>query len=326
MNQSQAHQYPSPRRQATAETGAPGALAPQPANPAARAASTSALASGSAPDPASNSASAVLPSLTHDELHMSGLSPQRLHMSPQHYTPQIKLEQPPPANAQSQPSYQHQPSNSVPNVLQPGGLTARPPALSANTAPALPTVSGSRPPSHDPHQQQYQLHNRPSQELQQPTRLSLNMSHTYSRSSPAGSYDTPSGYHAYTPTTPGGSNSGTSQFMSPADVSKYQQAGQRHISNTPLGLADIRPRADSSMSDGPGTLGYDLAHAQAGTSNYLAPWPIYAFDWCKWRPQANSAGKVAVGSYLEDGHNFVSRHARREAINIVMLTAARSKS
>ena len=61
------------------------------------------------------------------------------------------------------------------------------------------------------------------------------------------------------------------------------------------------------MSEGaPGSLGYDLANAQAGTSNYMAQWPMYAFDWCKWRPQGNGAGKLAIGSYLEDGHNYVS--------------------
>lgn len=74
--------------------------------------------------------------------------------------------------------------------------------------------------------------------------------------------------------------------------------------NTPLGLADIRPRADSSLSDGlPGN--YELSTPQPGTSNYLAPWALYAFDWCKWPSQGNSAGKLAIGSYLEDGHNFV---------------------
>jgi WD repeat-containing protein 68 len=135
------------------------------------------------------------------------------------------------------------------------------------------------------------------------------MSHTYSRSSPAANYDTPassSSYHAYTPTTPSGSSS---QFISPQDAAKYNAPGsQRTFSNTPLGLADIRPRADSSMSDGaPGTLGYELANTQPGPSNYLAPWPIYAFDWCKWSPRGNGAGKVAIGSYLEDGHNFVSQ-------------------
>lgn len=222
-----------------------------------------------------------------DELHMSGMSPQS-QMASRDYAPQIKLEPSP-----------------VPNVLQPGGMS-RPP-LSANNSmsgsipgsiPGSGSGSASASASSAQHQQGYQS----------PPKPVLNMSHTYSRSSPAANYDTPassSSYHAYTPTTPSGSSS---QFISPQD-GKYNAPGsQRTFSNTPLGLADIRPRADSSMSDGaPGTLGYEVANTQPGPSNYLAPWPIYAFDWCKWTPRGNGAGKVAVGSYLEDGHNFVSQ-------------------
>ncbi|KAK0757814.1 hypothetical protein N5P37_009830 [Trichoderma harzianum] len=219
-----------------------------------------------------------------DELHMSGMSPPS-QMASRDYAPQIKLEPSP-----------------VPNVLQPGGMS-RPP-LSANNS-----MSGSVPgsilgsgsalasaSSSAQHQQGYQS----------PPKPVLNMSHTYSRSSPAANYDTPassSSYHAYTPTTPSGSSS---QFISPQDAKYNAPGSQRTFSNTPLGLADIRPRADSSMSDGaPGTLGYEVANTQPGPSNYLAPWPIYAFDWCKWTPRGNGAGKVAVGSYLEDGHNFI---------------------
>lgn len=81
---------------------------------------------------------------------------------------------------------------------------------------------------------------------------------------------------------------------------------QRNVSNAPLGLADIRPRADSSLSDGiPGSGAYDIANSQPAASNYLAPWALYAFDWCKYPPQGNGAGKLAIGSYLEDGHNFI---------------------
>lgn len=41
-------------------------------------------------------------------------------------------------------------------------------------------------------------------------------------------------------------------------------------------------------------------------SNYLAPWPIFAVDWCKWPPKTNvSQGKIAIGSYLEDNHNYI---------------------
>ncbi|EAQ83056.1 hypothetical protein CHGG_10874 [Chaetomium globosum CBS 148.51] len=185
----------------------------------------------------------------------------------------------------------YQGSAPVPNVLQPGGSGPRPPTLPSNAAPTLPSMQ----------QQDYQSH----QNQTQPKHNSLSLSHSYSRSSPSAHYEAGgTGYHPYTPTTPGGTAAST-QYMSPTDP-KYNPAGSRNISNTPLGLADIRPRADSSLSDGlPGTPGYELASTQSRTSNYMAPWALYAFDWCKWAPQANSAGKLAIGSYLEDGHNFI---------------------
>ncbi|KAK3347975.1 WD40-repeat-containing domain protein [Neurospora tetraspora] len=217
-----------------------------------------------------------------DELHMSG-HPAHLS-SPREYSssgaPHIKLEQMPssPPNMQS-----YQSAGAVPNVLQPGGMSSRPPVMQSNTAPTLPTMQQSA---------DYK-------------------SHSYERSSPAtlasNSYDGGnSPYAAYNPTPPGGSSS--SQYMSPASTNKYATASSsRNVSNTPLGLSDIRPRADSTLSDGmlPGSQAYELANPQSRTSNYMAPWATYAFDWCKWRPSANSAGKLAIGSYLEDGHNYI---------------------
>jgi DDB1- and CUL4-associated factor 7 len=217
-----------------------------------------------------------------DELHMSGLSqhqPQHGQLPPREYPSSstqgshVKLE-----HGHANPSYQSVSSSSVPNVLQPG--------LHAGTM--------------NPQQPQDYPPQRPG----------LNLAHNYPRSSPAAGYDGgSSSYAAYTPTTPsgsGGGGAGPSQFGPPSE-SKYAASTQRTVSNTPLGLADIRPRADSSMSDGvPGTMAYELANMQPTLSNYLAPWALFAFDWCKWQPGGNSAGKVAIGSYLEDGHNFVS--------------------
>lgn len=231
----------------------------------------------------------------HDELHISGGGAQ----GAREYG---KLE---PASAQPGGSpYHHQqsPSN-VPNVLQPaGGLSSgsRPSATSANTAPQMPTMSGG-----------YQHQSMSPNEYTSPSKPpQLSMSHSYSRSSPATGYDGSGsgGYSPYAPTTPGGSSiAGPSQYMSPPDPKHGTPGSQRNISNAPLGLADIRPRADSSLSDGQqGTAGYELANVQASASNYVAPWALYAFDWCKWAPQGKGAGKVAIGSYLEDGHNFVS--------------------
>ncbi|KAJ3568773.1 hypothetical protein NPX13_g6304 [Xylaria arbuscula] len=233
-----------------------------------------------------------------DELHIPsnpmnhGAASQ---MSPRDFTtapgPQIKLDQPP-----SQPShpsqYQSGSSSAVPGVLQPG----RHSGMGTNPGPPLSSMSGS-------------MQQSPSEYASPSKPPSLSMSHTYTRSSPADPYETstPSSYTPYTPTTPGGSAlPGQSQYMSPNDPKYTTPGSHRSISNTPLGLADIRPRADSSLSDSqPGTMGYELANSQPSTSNYLAPWALYAFDWCKWKPHGKGAGKVAVGSYLEDGHNFI---------------------
>ncbi|KAI0204347.1 WD40 repeat-like protein [Astrocystis sublimbata] len=232
-----------------------------------------------------------------DELHI----PQIAQMSPRDFTtapgPHIGLDQQSPAAPAPSSSSS---SSAVPNSLQPG----RPPIATNNTAPTLSSMSGA-------------AHHSPS-EYSSPSKKppSLSMSHTYSRASPADPYDTtlapapaPSTYTPYTPTTPSGAGmAGQSQYITSPQEGRYNAPGsQRNISNTPLGLADIRPRADSSLSDSqqPGTMGYELANPQPSTSNYLAPWALYAFDWCKWAPQGKGAGKVAIGSYLEDGHNFI---------------------
>lgn len=81
------------------------------------------------------------------------------------------------------------------------------------------------------------------------------------------------------------------------------------MSYSPLALADIRPRADSSLDDAfGGASGFNGSPEKLPTnSNYLAPWAAYAFDWCKWPVHGgNNAGKIAIGSYLEDPHNYVS--------------------
>ena len=77
---------------------------------------------------------------------------------------------------------------------------------------------------------------------------------------------------------------------------------------SPLGLSDIRANAGGDFGGdftGPNAV-YDVSPVQTN-SNYLAPWATYAFDWCKWPVSGGSGcGKMALGSYLEDPHNFVS--------------------
>lgn len=220
-----------------------------------------------------------------DELHLTSnttnMASQRGALSPRDYTPggpRISLEQATPETSQ------YQNAGQLPGSLQPG----RPGPLSTNTAPTMPTLPQTM------SQEQYSNPSRSS---------ALGLTHSYTRSSPAAGFEP--GYAPFTPTTPSGDQG---HFASPTNQKYTPQNTQRTVSNTPLGLADIRPRADSGLSDNPpgaNPYSYDGANAVPTNSNYLAPWAIYAFDWCKWPAQNHDAGKVAVGSYLEDGHNFI---------------------
>ncbi|KAG0645605.1 putative WD repeat-containing [Hyphodiscus hymeniophilus] len=249
-------------------------------------ASSSSSSSGAAAGTMNQAQQFETPRRRHpDELHMppsSNMASQRGAISPRDYgpagSPRISLEQATPEASQ------YQAAGQLPGSLQPG----RPAPMSANTAPTVPTIPQT--------QEQYST----------PTRSStLSLSHNYTRSSPAAGFDG-QGYPPFSATTLSGTDHG--QFSSPTNQKYTPQNAQRNVSNTPLGLADIRPRADSGLSDalpGANPYSYDGANAVPTNSNYLAPWAIYAFDWCKWPAQSHDAGKVAVGSYLEDGHNFI---------------------
>lgn len=178
-------------------------------------------------------------------------------------------------------------SNPVPGALQPGQASRPVPIGSSNTAPTLPTL-----PQITTQMQQPPLSARP------PT---LTHTHSYSRSSP-GVMDQPK-YKPFSNTPE------QSKYVSPT-ANYMPQTPQAPPSYSPLGLADIRPRADTILSDttfSPNTAQDNDVSQYPSSSDYIAPWPIYAVDWCKWPPRSNSlsCGKVAIGSYLEDTHNYV---------------------
>lgn len=229
--------------------------------------------------------------------------PQAMYSSSDNYSaPNIQLQQATPGSAHSQYGG---PSQAIPNALQPAAGAAqqqRPGPSSAYTAPVVPTQTQIA-----SNAQQYTLPTR-SNTIHQ-SQPSPHSSHTYSRSSPAGlgpdqkyipfsntpeqtKYAANTPAQKYYPTTPSGA-----------------------ASQSPLELNDIRPRANSTMNqEGQSSHNHAQIHEQnkvPSNSNYLAPWSIYAYDWCKWNVQGgNSAGKMAVGSYLEDNHNFVSHSTR----------------
>lgn len=77
--------------------------------------------------------------------------------------------------------------------------------------------------------------------------------------------------------------------------------------NVFFGFVDIWFCVDLSFFDGIfGIIFYEYVNIQLCISNYMVLWVFYVFDWCKWVFQGNSVGKVVIGSYLEDGYNYVS--------------------
>ena len=180
-----------------------------------------------------------------------------------------------------------QQGSSFPNLQSVSARSAPSSAYSASTAPAVPQISTSF--------HQYDSTPRPS---------TMSSSHSYSRSSPAANVD-----HKYTPFP----NTPESSRYSSVSTSKHfiPQTPTGAPSQSPLALTDIRPpRTELHMGD-------DLASPSAAflnepsiaqtTSCYHAPWAVYAYDWCNW-PIGDSSGmgKMAICSYLEDPHNFVS--------------------
>ncbi|KAF2172091.1 hypothetical protein M409DRAFT_49840 [Zasmidium cellare ATCC 36951] len=182
--------------------------------------------------------------------------------------------------------------NALPGALQPAGGASRPVTSSTFTAPAtVPTM------------QQQPLQTNASQyaqaQTQPPSRT--NTLHSHSRSSPGGL----DGAQRYIPFNQTPTQTPTASNPKAYNISNAQtpSAGPSH---SPLNLTDIRSRAISDANEGPqGTAFFSYSDSPTN-SNYLAPFPTYAYDWCKWPVMGGSgAGKMAVGSYLEDPHNFI---------------------
>ncbi|CAE7205947.1 hypothetical protein CFE70_008765 [Pyrenophora teres f. teres 0-1] len=234
----------------------------------------------------------------------SSASAQPMYNPPDNYrsAPNISVDHGTPQNSQYG-------APAVPGSLQPAGGSGqaqqqqqqqRPGPSTAYTAPVVPTQTHIA-----SNAQQYTLPTR-SNTISQPQH-SPHSSHSYSRSSPAG-LGPDQKYIPFSNTPP----EQQPKYAAGTPAQKYYPTTPSGAaSQSPLGLADIRPRANSTMDHegGMGVHGTNMVSDQIkvpSNSNYLAPWSIYAYDWCKWSvPGGNSAGKMAVGSYLEDNHNFI---------------------
>ncbi|KAI9664412.1 MAG: hypothetical protein M1829_005805 [Trizodia sp. TS-e1964] len=243
--------------------------------------------------------------------HSQALNSQQAYHSPQEYpSAGSQSANLPPMPAQSSQFPGPNLASGLPGSLQPG--RPGPPALSGVVPSAGPNV-----PQHASQQYSTSSQQQQQQQYATPSRSSNTQhSHGYSRSSPGGFEG-----QKYTSFTNANNAAENSKYILPS-AQKYAPQSHQAPPTAPLGLADIRPRGDAGMSDSPSSANpysYDGSMSVPTNSNYLAPWAIYAFDWCKWplQPQGNGAGKVAVGSYLEDGHNFVRIPPLRRKIQIL---------
>ena len=235
---------------------------------------------------------------------------------PLHYTPQAYQQQPqqsytanpPPAFNIQPPTHSASGSGSLPPTVLPSNASAGmsnvpgslQPGAGANVRSSAPSstapASNMQPHPIQTNSQQY------AQSSQPPSRS--NTHHSHSRSSPAGMDGLSSTGQKYipfnqTPTqTPISSNPKAYNASTPA-------IGTSH---SPLNLTDIRSRTISDAQEPAMGTNMMFSYNDAPTnSNYMAPFATYAFDWCSWPVQGggSSAGKMAVGSYLEDPHNFI---------------------
>ena len=197
---------------------------------------------------------------------------------------------------------------SLPGSLQPGRPGASTSITAPSTIPTLPQIQNSTQPMNNS--------SRPS---------TASHAHSHSRSSPAGMDTLKYSPFVNTPET-------TKYATPPSHRYTSSQTTPGDSAYSPLGLADIRPIGDSGL-DGPQSAN---PYSNEGypdfptISNYLAPWPVYAYDWCKWPVQQSSsggsAGKMAIGSYVEDGHNFVSSRLCSFPLEILTLISPDSNT
>lgn len=227
--------------------------------------------------------------------HNSGEPPQH-HLYQSYSSQEILGGTAPDIQVQQATPQGQQYSSTSTGMALPGALqSGRPGQSSSNTVPSTTSVL----PASSGHSQQYASNSRSS---------TANHSHSYSRSSPTGLEQ-----HKYVPFVNTPENP---KFASPPNQ-RYTapHTPQGSAPYSPLGLADIRPLGDSGLPDAPmnaNPYSNDGSSSVPTNSNYLAPWAVYAFDWCKWPVQqqnsGDAAGKIAIGSYVEDGHNFVGTH------------------
>ncbi|KAL9054254.1 MAG: hypothetical protein Q9162_004288, partial [Coniocarpon cinnabarinum] len=187
-----------------------------------------------------------------------------------------------------------------PSQQSPQGFPSTPSSLNSMAARSAPSTAYSSTPNQAPAMPQISTSFQSYDYQARPT--TMGSTHSYSRSSPAVPID-----QKYTPfsQTPESSRHTSTSSSKPF----IPQTPTGAPSQSPLALTDIRPRTELHLGEdltSPHPMLNFEPMVQQTTSNYIAPWNIYAYDWCKWSVNGGTgAGKMAICSYLEDPHNFI---------------------
>lgn len=199
-------------------------------------------------------------------------------------SPNISGHSKTPVNANTYPTHRSSmiDTANLPNTLQAGRFSGNPPLqITSSDRSTLAAIEGVVEPQSGPVQES---------SYQQPARLGP-------QTQLAPSVEQRQTQFASAPVVPG-----PSQPTSATTHAPYQDTPSPQPS--PLGLADIRQ--DGFVEDSGTPRNEDIALPSFTNSTYISPYPIYAFDWCKWTPGPDSfAGRVAVGTYLENKQNYV---------------------
>ncbi|KAI5803896.1 WD40-repeat-containing domain protein [Geopyxis carbonaria] len=216
-------------------------------------------------------------------------SPQDLHPPPAHHSiptqqqqkrasdSHIKIEPPSIPSSNSQPSYAAYHSSN------PSSATGSRPQIAATaTAPAA---------------------------VPQAQRRSTMQRNT------TGETGVPAGGSGYSPNSGAGVDSGSSskKYSHPGALTPTYPTSSQHSSSHShggagsshlgMGLSGLTSSSNSMRERDPEPVG---GLGAVGPGRWMSPYGLYALDWCKWpTTSGNGYGRIAVGSYSEDSHNYI---------------------
>lgn len=118
-----------------------------------------------------------------------------------------------------------------------------------------------------------------------------------------------SGYSPNAQLNPGGGGDvgGSRKYNHPGALTPtYPSSSQHTTSHSHSGVGSQGIGLTGSSNSSNSMREPQESYGAVGPGRWMCPYGLYAIDWCKWNPSASGGyGRVAVGSYTEDSHNYV---------------------